>query len=312
VVGKVDWTFEKIAGPFQGPTGGLAWDGSGMLFSAITEGRMLRYDPASGKASEFRKYTNRTNGLAFAPDGALYGCQESSRRVVHFADDGSTAATGFLLAGRHHNQPNNLAIDSKGRIWFSDPWSELRASGPQIFPALEHASVLRLELDPFRKLWSLRRMTYDTTAPRAVALSPDESTLYVAETDNSPSGRRELRAYAILADDTLGPHTVLHTFGRDHRGEHRGIEGMCVDREGNIVACAGWRKAGPGPLVCVFSASGAIIESHPIPSDQPMNCAFGDADLASLYVTTAGGELLRVRNCGRRGRVLPTAHRRAQ
>jgi gluconolactonase len=87
---------------------------------------------------------------------------------------------------------------------------------------------------------------------------------------------------------------------------------MCVDREGNIVACAGWRKAGPGPLVCVFSASGAIIESHPIPSDQPMNCAFGDADLASLYVTTAGGELLRASDCGRRGRVLPTPHGRAQ
>ena len=306
------WTFEKIAGPFEGPTGGLAWDGSGMLFSAVAEGRILRYDPASGKTSEFRKYTNRTNGLAFAPDGALYGCQESSRRVIHFADDGSSATTAFLLDGHYHNQPNNLAIDSKGRIWFSDPWSELRASGPQIFPALDHASVLRQELDSFRKLWSIRRMTYDTVAPRAVALSPDESTLYVAETDNSPQGLRELRAYAILPDDTLGPHTVLHAFGRDRRGEHRGIEGMCVDREGNIVACAGWRKAGPGPLVCVFSPSGALVESHPVPSDQPMNCAFGDADLASLYVTTAGGELLRAKNCGRRGRVLPTPHGRAQ
>jgi gluconolactonase len=283
-----------------------------MLFSAIAGGRILRYDPASGKVSEFRKYTNRTNGLAFAPDGALYGCQESSRRVVHFAGDGSTATTGFLLEGRYHNQPNNLAIDSKGRIWFSDPQSELRASGPQIFPALEHASALRLELDSFRKLWGIRRMTYDTSAPRAVALSPDESTLYVAETDNSPSGRRELRAYPILADNTLGPFALLHAFGRDHRGEHRGIEGMCTDSEGSIVACAGWRKSGPGPLAVVFSPSGAIIESHPLPADQPMNCAFGDADLGSLYVTTAGGELLRASDCGRRGRVLPTAHRRAQ
>lgn len=294
--------FEKVAGPFQGATGGLAWDGSGMLFSAIAEGRILRYDPKSGKTSEVRKHTNRTNGLAFAPDGALYGCQEGSRRVIRFAEDGSTATTALVLDGRYHNHPNNLAIDSKGRIWFSDPWSELRASGPQIFPALAHASVLRLELDPFRKLWSIRRMSYDTAAPRAVALSPDESTLYVAETDDSPSGRRELRAYPILADDTLGAFAVLHVFGRDHRGEHRGIEGLCTDREGNIVACAGWRKAGPGPLVCVFSPGGAIIESHPVPSDQPMNCAFGDADLASLYVTTAAGELLRARDFGRRGR----------
>jgi gluconolactonase len=298
----MSWNFEKIAGPFQGPTGGLAWDGSGMLFSAIAEGRILRFDPASGKTSVFRKYTNRTNGIAFAPGGALYGCQESSRRVIRFADDGSTSTTGFLLDGGYHNQPNNLAIDSKGRIWFSDPQSELRASGPQIFPPLSHASVLRLELDPFRKVWSIRRMTYNTTAPRAVALSPDEAILYVAETDNAPNGTRELRAYPVLPDDTLGAYTVLHAFGRDHRGEHRGIEGMCTDRDGNIVACSGWKKSGPGPLVHVFSPAGAILESQLVPSDQPMNCAFGDADLASLYLTTAAGELLRARDCGRQGR----------
>src|SRR5437773_12054232 len=127
-----------------------------MLFSAVAEGRILRYDPASGKTSEFRKYTNRTNGLAFAPGGALYGCQESSRRVVHFAADGSTSATGILLEWRYHNQPNNLAIDSKGRIWFSESWSEVRASGPQIFPPLPHAPVLRLELDPFRNHCGIR------------------------------------------------------------------------------------------------------------------------------------------------------------
>jgi gluconolactonase len=298
----MSWNFERIAGPFQGPTGGLAWDGSGMLFSAIAEGRILRYDPAGGTTSVLRKYTNRTNGIAFAPDGALYGCQESSRRVIRFADDGSTSTTAFLLDGAYHNQPNALAIDSKGRIWFSDPHSELRASGPQIFPPLAHASVLRLEVDPFRKLWSIRRMTYDTVAPRAVALAPDDTVLYVAETDNAPKGRRELRAYPILPDDTLGLYTVLHAFGRDWRGEHRGIEGLCTDREGNVVACSGWKKSGPGPLVCVFSPGGAIIESHPVPADQPMSCAFGDADLASLYVTTAGGELWRARDCGRRGR----------
>lgn len=264
-----------------------------MLFSALAEGRILRFDPHSREVSVFRAYTNRTNGIAYAPDGALYGCQELSRRVVRFVEDGSTAPTASLLEGRYHNQPNNLAIDSRGNIWFSDPWSELRASGPQIFSPLEHASVLRLELDAVRRLWSLRRMTYDTCAPRAVALSPDESTLYVAETDNGPRGRRELRAYPIRPDGTLGAYALLHTFGRDYRGEHRGIEGLCIDREGNIVACAGWKKIGPGSLVYVFSSSGAVRESHPFPADEPMNCAFGGKDLRTLYVTTAGGELWR-------------------
>ncbi len=294
------WTFDKVAGPFEGAAGGLAWDGSGMLFSLLDAGRILRYDPAGGKTSVVRRYTNRTNGLAFAPDGALYGCQENSRRVVHFAANGAIEATGFLLEGAYHNHPNNLVVDAQGRIWFSDPFSELRASGPQIFAPLAHASVLRLERDPLRKLWTIRRMTHDTVAPRAVALSPDESVLYVAETDNRPGGRRELRAYPVEGD-ALGQPRVLHVFGRDHRGEQRGIEGMCVDREGNVVACAGSRRAGPGPLVCVFAPGGQVLESHALPADLPMNCTFGDADLGSLYVTTAGGELYRVPDCGRKG-----------
>ena len=294
------WRFERVAGPFEGALGGLAWDGSGMLFSALTEGRIYRYDGATGAVSVFRRYANRANGLGFAPDGALYGCQESSRRIVHFRDDGSTALTEHLLDGHYHNQPNNLAIDGTGAIWFSDPHGELRSSGPQLFPELPHASVLRLARDA-RKLWSLRRMTYDTRAPRAVALSPDGATLYVAETDNRPGGRRELRAYPIRPGDTLGPPVVLHTFGADYRGEHRGIEGLCVDRDGHVLACAGWRASGPGPLVYVFTPSGAIAESHAVPGDQPMNCAFGDAGLTSVYVTTGSGELFRARDCGRIG-----------
>jgi gluconolactonase len=286
-------SFEKVAGPFAGGTGGLAWDGAAMLFSALGEGRILRYDPKSGEVGVFRKYTNRTNGLAFGSDGALYGCQELSRRIVRFNADGSTEPISPLIDGRYHNQPNNLAVDARGDIWFSDPWSELRASGPQIFAPLAHASVLRLELDAFRKLWSLRRMTHDTVAPRAVALSADASTLYVAETDNRPGGRRELRAYPVRGDGTLGEFALLHAFGRDHRGEHRGSDGLCVDAAGNIVACAGWKRAGPGPLIYVFSPSGAVLQSHPFPADQPMNCAFGNAD---LYVTTAGGELYRARD----------------
>jgi gluconolactonase len=288
--------FEKIAGPYAGGTAGLAWDGSGMLFSAPAEGRILRHDAKTGEVSEFRKYTNRTQGIAFARDGALYGCQEGSRRVVRFERDGSTSTTAHLIDGAYHNHPNNLAIDSKGRIWFSDPWSELRASGPQIFPPLPHASVLRLEQDEFRKLWTIRRMTYDTAAPRAVALSPDETVLYVAETDNRPHGTRELRAYPLREDGTLGGPAVLHVFGRDHRGEHRGIEGVCSDREGRIYACAGWRRSGPGPLVYVFSPSGAVLATHPVPADEPVGCAFGGADLRDLYVTTAGGELYRAWN----------------
>lgn len=293
------WTFEKVAGPYNGPAGGLVWDGSGMLFSLINEERILRFDPAKNTTTEFRQYTGRTNGIAAGPRGSLYGCQEGGRRVVQFLADGSATVTALRLQGRVHNHPCDLAVDRDGRIWFSDPHSGTPAFGPKIFPPLDHASVLRVERDD-RKSWALRRMTYDTRAPRAVLLSADEKTLYVAEGDVQ-SAVRELRAYPVREDGSLGPYAVLHTFGSDHRGTHRGIEGLCLDAEGNIVACGGARGAGAGALVYVFSPSGAVLETHALPVDLPMRCAFGDTGLDSLYVTTANGELLRARQCGRRG-----------
>jgi gluconolactonase len=81
----------------------------------------------------------------------------------------------------------------------------------------------------------------------------------------------------------------------------RGIEGLCLDSEGNLLACAGWNRAGVGPMVYVISRSGTVLESHPIPADMPMRCAFGDAGLLSLYVTAGDGGLYRAMGVGRRG-----------
>ena len=53
--------------------------------------------------------------------------------------------------------------------------------------------------------------------------------------------------------------------GQDARGVQRGVDGMCLDTEGNIVACAGWREAGPGPMIYVFAPSGRVLETHPVP-----------------------------------------------
>ncbi len=293
------WTFERVAGSHNGPAGGLAWDGSGMLFSLVNDERILRFDPVTGTTSEFRRYTGRTSGIALGPRGSLYGCQEGGRRIVHFLGDGSATVTATRLQGRIHNHPCDLVVDRAGRVWFSDPHSGTPAFGPKIFPPLEHASVLRLERDE-RKSWTIRRMTHDTRAPRAVLLSADEKTLYVAEGD-ALSATRELRAYTVLDDGEVGSFRVLHTFGADYCGVHRGIEGMCLDADGNIVACAGAQGAGPGALVYVFSPGGAVLETHPLPVDLPMRCAFGDAGLSSLYVTTMSGDLLRAGNCGRHG-----------
>ena len=290
------WKFERVAGPYKGRTGGLAWDGQGMLFSAVAEEQILRYDPSSEKTEAFRKWTGRTNGLAIAKDGTVFGAQEGGRRVIHFLKDGSTAPTEELLDGAHHNQPVDLTIDSKGRLWIADPYNSQPPYGPPAYPFLPHASVLRMD-GYGAGLYRLTRVTHDTLGPRAVLLSPDEKILYVADGDVERGDVTQLLAYPINEHGTASHPKTLLTFAPNERG----IEGMCLDSEGNIVACMGWAKSGSPGSVVVVSPGGTILETHPAPADAPMRCAFGDADLGSLYVTAADGGLYRARSIGRKG-----------
>ena len=139
------WNFELVAGPYKGQTGGLAWDGSGMLFSVVAEERVMRYDPATGKADLFRPYTGRVNGLALAKDGTVFGAQEGGRRVVQFLKDGSTAPTNDLLEGKHHNQPTDVIVDSPGRVWFADAYNAPGAHHARHVRAARRAAVRRRE-----------------------------------------------------------------------------------------------------------------------------------------------------------------------
>jgi gluconolactonase len=290
------WEFEKVAGPYKGRTGGLAWDGKGMLFSAVQEERVLRFDPATGKTEDFRKYTGRTNGLAIAADGTVFGAQEGGRRVIRFLQDGTTAPTNDLLDGEHHNQPTDVALDRAGRVWIADAYNSTPPYGPPVYPMLGHASVLRLDRIGPRE-WKLHRMTHDTAGPRALLFSADGKTLYVADGDVDRGDVCQLFAYPVNPNGELGPIKVLVSF----MFTVRGIEGMCLDSDGNIVACAGWNKSGGGAVIHVISAAGTVLETHPAPADMPMRCAFGDAGLTSLYVTAVDGALYRAKNTGRHG-----------
>ena len=197
-------------------------------------------------------------------------------------------ADGF--EGQKFNIPNDLAIDPQGRVWFTDPfyegaggeWSHDRSN-----KELDHDSVYRLDPGDNGN-WSITRVTFDTTRPNGLLFSLDHKTLYVAQSGRGPDEKRQLRAYPVNDDGSLGDGEVIHEFG-----DHRGIDGMVLDTEGNIVATAGNRIGGPGPSIYVFSASGGVIERHPLKEDQPTNCTFGGEDMSTLYVTNGTGLLLR-------------------
>lgn len=282
------WKFEDAAPVIGSITEGPAWDGKHLYYTNIALDRVLRIDPATDRVTVWRTGTNGANGLNFDAQGRLFACEGRGRRIARYDPDGSTTTVVDRLRGRRINGPNDLAIDPQGRIWFSDPYAG------QISPAIEldHASILRADPQPDGS-YKCTRATFDVTGPNGLLFAQDYKTLYVAQSDWRTIERRELRGYSVNDDGTLGKYEVLHDFG-----PHRGIDGMTLDSQGRIVACAGWEGSGPGGMIYVFDPTGRILETHPTPCERPTNCTFVGSD---LYVTSIQGHLLRARDTGMTG-----------
>ncbi len=284
------WDFETLLEPI-GLTEGPVWYREALLFTNIPNSRIMRFDPDSGEISVWREGTNNANGLMLDADGVVNACEGGGRRMVKYPDDGATIELCAEFDGSRLNSPNDLAIDGKGRIWFTDPrYGDFRDD-----MELDHESIYRLDRQADGN-WHPERVTYDTTAPNGLLLSLDETVLYVAQSKYGEGEHRELRAYPVLDEGSdengavVGRYEVLHNFY-----PHRGIDGMCLDSEGNIVATAGSGISGPGGMIYVFAPNGRVLETHPLPCDAPTNCTFGGSDLRDLYVTSLEGHLLRAR-----------------
>jgi gluconolactonase len=209
---------------------------------------------------------------------------------VRFDPNGEMVTIADRLEGRRINSPNDLAITPSGSIYFSDRVGDV---DPDV--GINHSSIISAGPQDDGTYKTVRR-TFDTSMPNGLLFSSDYKTLYVAESDYLADQKRELRAYPVNDDGSLGEYEVLHDFG-----PHRGIDGMTLSSEGNIVACTGWEISGPGGNITVFDPKGRIIETHPTPALRPTNCTFVGED---LYASSIEGHLLVARNTGMTGYLL--------
>ncbi|MCI0683426.1 MAG: SMP-30/gluconolactonase/LRE family protein [Gemmataceae bacterium] len=282
-------------------TEGPAYGPDGCIYFSDIGNRIMKFEPKTGTTSEFRNPSGRSNGLDFDSQGRLVACEGAGsggkRRVTRTEKDGSITVLADKWEGKRFNSPNDVTIDTKGRIYFTDP--RYVAGDPL---ELDKESVYRIdppstpplpkggkqsETPPLAKGgkggWKLSRIISDVTKPNGIILSPDMKTLYLAE--SHPKGDRMLLSFPLNEDGTVGPKKVLHDFGAD-----RGIDGMCVDVQGNIYGAAGRGKTAG---VVIFTPAGKKIGFIPTP-DAPTNCVFGGQDRKMLYVT-AGRSLYRIR-----------------
>jgi gluconolactonase len=286
----MSWNFENAAPVIGSITEGNAWDGGRMLYSNIAMNRIMTYDPETGLVEVWREDTEGTNGLNFDSEGRLFGCAGVGCKIVRFDPNGDTATIIDRLDGRRLNGPNDLAITPSGSIYFSDRVGDVN---PEV--GIGFSAIISAEPQDDGSYMAVRR-TFDSSMPNGLLFSGDYKTLYVAQSDYQASEKRELRAYPVNDDGSLGGYEVLHDFG-----PHRGIDGMTLSSEGNIVACTGWEISGPGGNITVFDPMGRIIETHPTPAERPTNCTFAGED---LYVSSIEGHLLVARDTGMTGHLL--------
>jgi len=286
----MSWKFENAAPVIGSITEGNAWNGEKMLYSNIAMNRIMTYDPKTSLVEVWREDTEGTNGLNFDGEGRLFGCADDGRRIVRFDDNGQTVTIADRLDGRRINSPNDLAITPSGSIYFSDRVGDVSPDN-----GIDFSAIISAEPQDDGSYKTVRR-TFDTSMPNGLLFSADYKTLYVAQSDYRANEARELRAYPVEPDGSLGEFEVLHDFG-----PHRGIDGMTLSSEGNIVACTGWELSGPGGMITVFDPKGRIIETHPTPAQRPTNCTFVGGD---LYVSSIEGHCLVARDTGMTGHLL--------
>ena len=141
------YQFELLTKPYGGVTEGPVWDGEAIRFTHIPTSRSMRVDPNSDTITELVNGTNHVNGLAFDNQGRLFGCCSGGRSIVRFNQDGSAVTVADRVDGQRLNTPNDLAIDRRGRIWFTNPWNAGNID-PAEQEELDNRSVLRADPRP--------------------------------------------------------------------------------------------------------------------------------------------------------------------
>lgn len=261
-----------------GATEGPAWKDGSLYF---TDGKHINRLGSDGKTTVFRH--NASNGLLFDREGRLVACESGLRRVTRTEKDGSITLLADRFEGKRFNTPNDLGMDSKGRIYFTDP-----RYGPRDNMELNIEGVYRIE-SPGK----VTRILCDgAERPNGILISPDDRYLYIADNNNNThGGSRKLLRYTLDSNGDVQPGSRKVIF--DWK-DGRGPDGMKMDAAGRIYVAAGTNKATEYETTrfkagCyILSPSGRLIDFIPTSPDECCNCAFGGKAGKTLFITSGG------------------------
>jgi gluconolactonase len=258
-----------------------------------------------GKTKIYRKDAG-TNGLLFDDKGRLLACEPDKRRITRTELDGKITVLTDKYDGKRYNQPNDITVDSQGRIYFSDPFY-----GGNVKLEMTDADGKIVEgvyrIDPDGTV--TRIIGRELERPNGVLVSADDKYLFVADNNNNKvRGARKLYRFDLKKDGTvdMASRKLLYDWG-----EGRGPDGLKQDVKGRLYVAGGLNKPNPpaepakdvkGGIYVIDPESGKLLAFLAVPRDEVTNCAFGGDNLQTLYIT-GGGTLYSVRTTTK-GRVV--------
>ena len=252
-VEKLVGDFDFIEGPVWHPDGFL-------LFSDIPGNTIYKLVP-NEQPEVFRSPSGNANGNTFDLEGRLITAEHSNRRVSRTEHDGTVITIASEYEGKRLNSPNDLVVKSDGSIYFTDPPYGIQPKQEE----LGFYGVYRIAPDG-----TLTLLADDFVRPNGIAFSPDETKLYV---NDSQTGN--IRVFDVKPDGTLESGRI---FAELKDSTKQGVpDGMKVDVQGNVYS------TGPGG-VWVFSPSGELLEVIEVP-EVAANLTWGDNGNQTLYIT---------------------------
>ena len=264
-------------------TEGPVWMGDAtnghLLFSDIPRNSIFKWtakngiqlfmNPSGYTGVTFYGLEPGSNGLLKDLDGNLVLCEHGDRRVSVLTPGGGKRTLVDNYQGKRLNSPNDAALKSNGDLYFTDPPYGLPAREKDPRRELDHFGVYRIS----KKDGSLTLLTTELARPNGIGFSPDEKTLYVAQSD--PKNAIWM-SFAVQADGTLSKGTLFYDSTKEV-GKMPGLpDGLSVDTQGNLWA------SGPGGI-WIFSKEAKLL-GRINTGERTSNCAFGE-DGTSLFVT---------------------------
>ena len=270
--------FEWTEGPLWLPQQDI------LLFSDIPRNSVFQWSEKDGlkvylEPSGFTGYSPRggeagSNGLLLDPQGRLVLCQHGDRRIARMNAEIDTPVADYVTLadkwqGKRFNSPNDAVFSSKGDLFFTDPAYGLEKGFEDPAREISFTGVFRLTAGG-----DVTLLNDKMSAPNGIALSPDETMLYVA---NSGEGDKALwMEYQLNVDGTLDEGKIFHDTSKKNEGDTGAPDGMKIRKDGIMFA------TGPGG-VWIFSPDGEHLGT--IKTGQATsNCALDD-DGRYLYIT---------------------------